>query len=795
MVYAHARRDDEGNIVDLQTLEEHSLNVAKIAADNMDNTLLRSSAKLAGIIHDMGKAKKEFQIERLLKNDSKKLIVHTFACCKYILDKYHFENKSNIDKTAEIIAYAASAHHGLYDVLDSKHQSGFLYRITKDDICYEESRDKFFKECISEDEVEEIFEESCSDLDKVYKIIDNISGDSNKEQKRIINCNKRFYSALIIRMILSAVIEGDHSDAARFDGLIDHKLEYDWNELLIYLEEMLKNKPHDTDISKARQWISNQCKERAVMPEGIYTLNTPTGGGKTLSALRYALAHAKVYEKKRIIIVAPFLSIIDQSVDDIRKNIGDSGNIVLEHHSNVLRQNDDNSEINDIKKMAMENWHAPIIVSTMAQLLLTMFSGKKSAIRRFHALVNSVIIIDEVQTIPLKMMSLFNLTINFLSQVCHSTVILCSATQPNFTGFVHAMLPANGELVPYNEDVWKVFERTKIVYESAALSIEEIASYTKSVLVRSNSVLIICNKKAQAKWLYEALKDEDIDCYHLSTGMCAAHRRNVINRMKVALVYGNKKVLCVSTQLIEAGVDISFHSVIRFLAGIDHIVQAAGRCNRHGEDKRLASVYVVKCSDEKLGKLTDIRKEQAATERVIYKYLKDNNMNEQVLNITGEIINSYYSELYKSEYNDAEFDYIVKDVGGEVKTILDFLSTNSNYANMKYPHCKKYHLRQSFEEAGRYFDVYDSETIDIVVRYGDGNELIEELKMHQNHIDVAFLKEWNKKVQSYTIGLYTYQIEEIKKSIEVVEGVRILSSSHYDEEIGYKEVDDSYLEV
>ena len=382
-----------------------------------------------------------------------------------------------------------------------------------------------------------------------------------------------------------------------------------WAARLAYLEEKLQGKPHNGEIDNARQKISETCGAFAEKASGIYRLNVPTGGGKTLSSLRYALAHAKQFGKKRLIFTSPLLSILEQNAKEIRKFVGDD-RLILEHHSNVV-QTDTSQDALDECELLVQSWNAPIILTTLVQLLNTLFDGKTTSIRRFQALCDSVIVIDEVQTVPTKLLSLFNLAIQFLSEQCRATVVLCSATQPCVERAEHPLRRAPEEIVPYDEALWATFRRTELQL-AGGRRLDELPEMICTLMETTDSLLAVCNKKSEAAYLLEHTRSAEYRSFHLSAAMCMQHRRDVLDEVQAAL--GRKeKVLCIATQVMEAGVDISFGAVLRLAAGMDSIMQAAGRCNRDRESETPRPVYVVNCTDENLGMLRDIRRGKDAT--------------------------------------------------------------------------------------------------------------------------------------------------------------------------------------
>jgi CRISPR-associated endonuclease/helicase Cas3 len=271
--------------------------------------------------------------------------------------------------------------------------------------------------------------------------------------------------------------------------------------------------------------------------------------------------------------VIPHLSILSQTAKELRETLAADENTVLEHHSDFLPDDEDNY------KFHKDRWDAPIVLTTGVQFLESLFSAKSGDLRKLHHMANAVIIFDEAQSIPVKCTHLFNTAMNFINRVCKSTVLLCTATQPPFDCAQRKIaFSENPSLTQYIEPP----KRYRIENSLTALgyTYSELAEF---VLVKHHiSTLVIVNTKAAAKSLYNELKKRNSSVLHLSANMCSAHRDNVINELKRRLS-GKERVICVSTQLIEAGVDISFECVVRDIAGLDSVFQAAGRCNRHGE--------------------------------------------------------------------------------------------------------------------------------------------------------------------------------------------------------------------
>lgn len=797
MIYpAHIRTAEDGT-TEVQTVAEHCRNTAKIAADCLKCVHLESAAYLAGLVHDMGKYTTQFKeylqdaaAGRAVRSGS---VIHTHAAVRFLLE--HFHSPKNFvsfqDMTAELLAYAAGAHHGLYDCIDQKHRSGFSHRMEWDDRLYGQALSRFLEQCADEKELDELFEQADKQMEPIYGWINTQTNGNNEEIF--------FQLGMLARLLLSAVIEGDRQDTAQYlNGLAlpytEESQNAVWNRLLVRVEQKLAVFPSNTPIQKARQQISYQCRTAAEKPAGIYRLNVPTGGGKTLSSLRYALAHAVRYKKSRIIFTSPLLSILEQNAQVMREFIEEDG-LILEHHSNVIREEATTEELNP-RELITENWQAPIIITTLVQLLNTLFSGKTTCVRRFQALCNCVLVIDEVQTVPTKMLTLFNLAVNFLVYVCGATVVLCSATQPCLEKVEHPIYGELEDLVPYDAKLWAPFERTYPVDEGTR-RLEKIPDFIEARLKQTNSLLVICNTKQQARFLYQYFKESEFFCFHLSAAMCTEHRRNTLSRVERALAdckKSGRKVLCISTQLIEAGVDISFECVVRLAAGMDDVVQAAGRCNRNGESDLPVPVYLLNCTDEALGKLQEIQCAKTATLQLLSEFRsRPEQFNENLF--STQAITCYYRNLYNNMPCGAQ-DYTLKSGG----SLFDLLSVNEQYAHDQ-PNLEWFGLHQAFALAGQKFQVFDQETTDILVPYGSGNDLILEFGSYKMQYQPNLQKKLLEKAKPFMVSVYQFQLEQLEKQgglISLLDGaILALAPPFYDSETGLTSESDNlnYLEV
>lgn len=669
MLYpAHIRLDESGH-EHVQTVEDHCKNCACLAAQEAPPGMERTTY-LCGLLHDMGKFTQAFAgyITKAARNlpVQRGSVNHTFAGARYALESWHSAPSGGVrELTSELVAFAAGSHHGLFDCIDGEGKDGYRHRLTAPDIGYEEAKTAFLSRCATQAELDALFQEAVEEIAQAMERFRPIAQTSE---------DMLFLFSLLSRQILSAVIDGDRRDTAAFclGRSLPRRIEAGsdlWQRCLQTVEARLQAFPHESEIHRARQALSDRCKAAAAWGAGVYRLNIPTGGGKTLSALRYALAAAVEQKKQRLFFVIPLLSILEQNAKVIRDYLGDDS-LILEHHSNVLQEKSDDEL--DENELLMDTWAAPVIITTLVQLLNTLFSGKTSCIRRMAALRNSVIVIDEVQSVPRSMLSQFNMGMNYLSVFCGATVILCSATQPCLEQTEHPLHLAHpSDLVAYDPALWKAFRRTDVLDRRIpqGYTVEELADLAARCADEQGSLLLICNTKAEALALYRRLQPRPCT-FHLSTAMCMAHRIRTLDSINLAL-RRREKVICVSTQLVEAGVDFSFGCVIRILAGMDNAVQAAGRCNRHGEHDGRGPVYLVNLRGERLSRLPEIWQAQKAAESLLADFAKAPDAYGGDLT-SDAAIRAYYRALY-AEMDTGGQNYPLPDLGTD---FVDLLSVN-----------------------------------------------------------------------------------------------------------------------
>jgi CRISPR-associated endonuclease/helicase Cas3 len=350
-------------------------------------------------------------------------------------------------------------------------------------------------------------------------------------------------------------------------------------QLEISLHEM-QERADPTGVNRQRSIVLNLCREAANLPPGFFSLNVPTGGGKTLSSLAFALEHALKdgHNLRRVVMAIPFTSIIEQTADVYRTALGPlAATALVEHHTNLQPRHDTRAN-----QFGVENWDAPIVVTTNVQLLESLFAYRTTPCRKLHNLARSVIVLDEAQTIPVELLkptlaALKELVLNY-----GCSIVLCTATQPalerrcDFELGIENVRP----IIPDATPLFQALRRVEVRYLEGKQSDDKLCA----LLVKERSVLCIVNTKKHASQLYDKIVagSDAAECFHLSTWMCGEHRRHVLQTVRDRLKDG-KPCRLVSTQLVEAGVDLDFPTVYRAEAGFDSIAQAAGRCNREGK--------------------------------------------------------------------------------------------------------------------------------------------------------------------------------------------------------------------
>ncbi len=537
----------------------------------------------------------------------------------------------------------------------------------------------------------------------------------------------------------------------------------------------------EREIMEARDRLQEECREFAKHPAGIYCLPIPTGGGKTLSSLAYALEYCKQHpETERIIYVSPYISITEQNAKVFREAIGQD-EWILEHHSSVVKDmvnGDRDYQQEDYRRNRFAqqdiSWEEPFICTTFVQFMNTLFSDQSRSIRRMHRLVNSVIIIDEVQSMPVKCVHTFNQMMNFLNAVCNADIILCTATQPALGDAVYPVCYSKPKYMIKNAADWFTrFERVKIHVPEPGqkYTFDSLGEEIKCQLDKYRSILVILNTKSAVGKLYDILKELPVHVEYLTTNLCAEHRSDKIEGVKKKLREGQERVIVVSTNLIEAGVDISFEYVYRSMTGLDSLAQSAGRCNRNGE-KKYGVLKLIQLEGENTGNMEELLRNIDVTEDILYDYRK-NGGDESLLTPTW--MEQYFKKLYIDSKDKMNFP-----IGQMDTSIMEILSNGFSCLE------KKNFMNQAYKTAGREYRVIDDHSFGVIVPYKDGNNILEDIRKAS---DLAEIKECIRKAQRYTVNVRENQLGKfnglIHRISERIPGIYMVAApGAYTEERG-----------
>ena len=799
MIKAHYNRDTN----EMQSLKIHLTNVAESGRKQAESLGQGDVLFLLGLYHDLGKANKAFQDK--LEMQPSKHVDHSSAGARYLFQNIQAcLKKSSIplaDRVLfqEISAYVISAHHGMYNIPLQDED------VQAEQFAFNKLRHRIIEGIANEPYQEDIlpFAQELEDELSIYgyrdlnDLIEKAFANYQQAWSKLSwsdESEKEYYSGCFIRMYLSFLKNADILDTINAYGLLIEPLKDEEKQKLneSYLEAIerkYRSFSHPTTrLNEIRSQIGERVKSRGEKDStGIYRLDLPTGAGKTNLSMRYAFHQLIDQNKSRFFYITPFLSVLEQNASEIRKVIGEVG--VLEHHSNVVKQTDDNDEKGAaMSNYLIESWDSQTILTSMVQFFQTLFKTKSANIRRFSSLANSVLILDEVQSLPIEVTTLFNLTMNFLNKVMNTTIILCTATQPAYdSAAIKHKLSYGGkygeaaDIVELTHDEKEVFSRTELRKFDENNQHSNLSDLVGFVLENDESILAIFNTKKTVDKFYmmlEGLTDRPI--YQLSTNMCAQHRLDIISEIKQLLKKGIP-IICISTQLIEAGVDIDFNRVIRSYAGVDSIVQASGRCNREGKrDKGQVTLVNLTAEEENLSRLKEIKAKKDATEHIIHKISSPVEMS---------LLNRDFFEYYYAN-NQGSMDYPLSH--GE--SVYDYLSTNSYQDRNNF----KGKLKQAFKTAGLKMNLINNDTIGVLVPYGDAIEkllVLEELCEYDypSVEDYQTIKALLKELQPYTVNVRKHdQVLEATKPY--LNGqIQILSDGYYDVKKGITLESGSFL--
>lgn len=684
-----------------QLLLDHLNGTSKLCRENA-NEFWADIAEFVGQIHDIGKYTSDFQ--KRINGAENIRVEHAICGAKEVA-------KAPPKSYVPMIEYCVAGHHsGLPDggtKVDGEEDStlhGRMKRKTGDYSAYENE----VKLEYPKDNLRELF-----DVSNQREIIERYS----------------FFT----RYLFSCLTDADFIDMERFvTPNTDRGIDGDFQKAYEKVCEKLNSFKIETKLQESRSIIQEQVYKSVESNANVYTLNMPTGSGKTLCSIRAALKTAIENKKKRIIYVIPYVSIIEQTAKVFEDIFGDVLP-VLQHHSNYDFDDDKNEDENEITseklKRSCENWDAKLIVTTNIQFFESLYHYKGRRLRKLHNLADSVIIFDEIHMLPIDYIQPCLRAIGYVTKYLNSTAILMSATMPNYDKFMERyMSGVKIENAVKDTSLFNVFDKCRYEYIGKC----ELASLAEKAQEYDNA-LIIVNKRKTARELYDMCSGNK---YHLSTYMTPLHRSEIIVKIKEDIKNGINTTV-ISTSLIEAGVDLDFKAVFREMAGIDNILQSGGRCNREGK-MDMGDVFVFE---------TDGGKGEIQLKSNITR-----NLFEEFDNIsTDKCIEEYYSRLFA--FNDGNIDK---------STITSLMGGNLRFDEIP------------FRTYAENFKFIKNQVIGIVIPRDENKDLIEQLRYGKLSV--------KRKLQQYSASVHIWELEEMIKEgiIEQLDcGVCILANTDY----------------
>ncbi|WP_296158932.1 CRISPR-associated helicase Cas3' [uncultured Porphyromonas sp.] len=703
---AHIREEEKGCFVE-QSIEEHCLNVARLAREliyeDEDSCGLKDLAYNAGLLHDFGKYRPDFQRYILAASGANQSGKVPPKAPHAIVGAIEARRLFDDPMIAETLAYCISGHHrGLYDHNEMERRLRHGEHKRWCDAC------------------------------------EKLTSAENLETADFDDVDEPDDLQMAIRMLFSALVDADRLDTERFmtPDLSAERLRIKGNYAsLSTLRERLRAKTEsfrsapDTPVNRARAYFLESCRTHGAESDpGIYTLSLPTGAGKTISSMAWALEMAIRNHHDRIIYVIPYTSIITQTAMVFREIFGEEN--ILEHHSEVVVEQQGEGDSSDEQmsrlKFLTENWDAPIILTTNVQFFESLFASKPAKCRKVHSIANSVIVMDEVQALPEGFLSPILSAISTLSGAFHCSILCCSATQPVYDealsspddgGDYYIPLDTKGDLVPREAKYFTPFDRVDYHLEPQTVTSQELAER----LAAEHSVLCVVNSRKDAGQVYRALRDlpkvKADEVIHLSRSMCTAHLRRAIETIKERMREGEPTKV-ISTQLIEAGVDLDFPCVWRAHSGLGSIIQAGGRCNREGKMEQRGQVFVFSLTDGSKS-FGNIARGCNATKMLLHK------LSNKIADPTDpEVIAKYY-RLYFRDIPDFDTEGIGKDLTDDPEDI-------------------------NFESAAEHFKLIDDKgTFPVIVPYmEEGKALVRKIRNHE-----ILSREDYHRMQEYSVSL------------------------------------------
>lgn len=692
-----------------QPLTEHLHQVGAMAHQFATAFNAGTAAEIAGLLHDLGKYTEEFQA-RL--RGSERRVDHSTHGARVALERFGV--------MGQLLAYGIAGHHA---GLANGHGTGDRVALA----------DRLVADLPMLDPVweREITLPACLDSPEGFASY----GKTNKER----NARAGFQFAFLTRMLFSCLVDADFIDTERFyrriEGGADHRQcrTPSLVDLRTQLDAYMAGFVADTEVNQLRARVLSCVRAQAGLDPGLFSLTVPTGGGKTLTSLAFALDHAIRHGLQRVIFVIPFTSIVEQNAKVFRRALGPFGDAaVLEHHSAFIEQpppKDDPEKYQAQQKLrlAMENWDAPIVVTTAVQFFESLFAAHPSRCRKLHNIAGSVVVLDEAQTMPLKLLRPCVAAIDELARNYRTSVVLCTATQPaleapDFEGGLTGVR----ELAPEPAQLFRRLERVR-VRRIGSVDDERLAGMVRE----RDQVLCIVNNRRHARALAQATADES-GVYHLTTLMCAKHRSRVLDEVRQRLKNGQPCRL-ISTSLIEAGVDVDFPAVLRAEAGLDSIAQAAGRCNREGKRAAAASEVLIFATENPDWAPPVELKQYAQTAHEVLRHVKGDLL-------APDAIHQYFAHLYWQR-------------GSQTLDAYDLMGLLARSRPDTLP----------METLARKFRMIENLQMPIIIPYDkEARALVERLKFAEGYGDLA------RGLQSYLVPVPRQGFEKLRKADAVI---------------------------
>lgn len=765
LYYAHTTESD--NKKTWQLLKLHLTEVEELAGEMAQAFQARKWAEVAGRLHDLGKYSRAFQ-KRL--EGSSKQVDHATAGALALVK--HWSRNGSEQAAARLLAYAIAGHHaGLpdYGTSEADHNACLRKRLARTD--HVEDYSAGYTEII------------IPDAPTTFPLQPGPA--------------PGFQFSFFTRMLFSCLVDADSLNTEAFSDPTKHALRkrdtvdskrttelFKQLKQQFYAYRSAKFHTPRGDIDRWRTEIFEETIQRAKDPRGLFSLTLPTGSGKTQVSLGFALEHAVKHSLRRILYVIPYTSIIEQNAQEFRDILG--AEHVLEHHSNFQheqhREGSEAFETTERQKLAEENWELPLIVTTNVQFFESLFAARRSSTRKLHNIAGSIIILDEAQMMNGGFFRPCLYALDELVRNYGCSVLFCTATQPPASKLLpHATIQ---ETVADPQYRYEQFERVQVQFDGK-MSWTEL---TEQIAEEGGQALCIVNTRGNARELYTTLSGRyaEDELYHLSARMCPKHRRDILDTVKKRL-QDNLPCILVSTQLIEAGVDIDFPTVYRELAGIDSIAQAAGRCNRNGRLQRagqpcLGKVHVFETEQ---GLPKGWMSQTGAIARGLL--IKFEEKGQSPLSI--EAVKEYFAELFFYGKNDERdqtdtegilplLEEDVKNMAFPFKTVADkFRLIDSPMETLLIPYVDDAE-RQAAQEKG--------EDPDDPYYKGKARQLLHSLKSEPHTI-----RHIMRSLQPYTVQLYPHEFREYLRAgelEEVREGIFALTRANawYDDKTGIK---------